>query len=1090
MRIDEIRIDGFGTLSQLQISQLNGQLNVIHGANGSGKTTVLQFLRGMFAGFGEARRLRLLPPLKGGTSGGNLAVQTASGRFEIIRQGRADHSDTLAINLLRGSGDDAADLRQQLRSIPVGVLTSVFFVSGPEAHDLPLLVRTALADGVCLTSTRRTADSLHSRMSRIEQERSDLFQGTPSRGSLAELEDRRVRIESDLLQARQQQAAQLDQWRLTVRLIEDRLAQLQQEAAWTLCELQSVEADLTEVQTRLWSQTVLTQQQIETVERPAVVEPAAWAVELQAIDREIAHAQQVLRDLAGSRMKLSLEQAGLTGADAPDLELAGQRQRDALARIEKQTELVLRSATSTPLLAAACRCGESQAELVSSMHTIREQLWLICQELSRQQAAHEQWLCQSQREGVDRCELELTRQIQRLRVRRDRLLHDPRRTHRDRLQFRHPLETERCDCQDHDHFIADLPEPVVTIHRGAQVIAREKTVVTSSARPGDGILESDLLARQRQLRSQWWDALDRQRATQDELQALLANRNRLSEDPSVQALRYEYACVEQQLADGREQWQSLAMLQEILQRTREKLVVEVASPVVQDASDMLRRMTDGRYLRFVFDPQIEELRVVNTTNAELPLTALSRGTLEQAALCFRLALCREYGRRGLDLPLILDDVLADSDEERLRAAVEVLMEFASERQVLVFTCQDHLMSELERRGVMIQDLPGSRRSAAAAPHFANRVREFPVAAPAAALDADAPRPLDRVQPDEPFWLQAESPVSYVPSLGEQMSRRLGALGVRTVGDLIDLDPETTEIPLPGLQISSTTLRNWQAEARLLCCVPQLTGRDAQVLVLCGIQNPSELAEADIATLHSRIRRLHDDRAGEHHLSWLTSRPDWPSREAVQAWVRQGRAARRWRRARDVSPQRRMRLRHAGPSRDRSGERTTLTVRPVERHAVAVREELPRVAREWTWHLARQSEIVDAPSIGPRTAQRFSAIGIENVDQFLARRPDEIAVALDHRTLTAEVIREWQQQADLMCRVPELRGHDVQMLVACGITTPDAICQHTPSQLLALVLPFAESKAGQRVLRSAKLPDLEEVVEWIESAHHAMKVRAA
>jgi energy-coupling factor transporter ATP-binding protein EcfA2 len=70
MRLTDLSIDGFGVLSSFRITGLTEGLNVLYGVNGSGKTTVLHFLRGIFCGFSEPARLRLLPPLKGERPGG------------------------------------------------------------------------------------------------------------------------------------------------------------------------------------------------------------------------------------------------------------------------------------------------------------------------------------------------------------------------------------------------------------------------------------------------------------------------------------------------------------------------------------------------------------------------------------------------------------------------------------------------------------------------------------------------------------------------------------------------------------------------------------------------------------------------------------------------------------------------------------------------------------------------------------------------------------------------------------------------------------------------------------------------------------
>ena len=50
MRIIEINIDNFGKLNNFHMT-FNKGINIIYGENESGKTTVLEFIRGMFFGF-------------------------------------------------------------------------------------------------------------------------------------------------------------------------------------------------------------------------------------------------------------------------------------------------------------------------------------------------------------------------------------------------------------------------------------------------------------------------------------------------------------------------------------------------------------------------------------------------------------------------------------------------------------------------------------------------------------------------------------------------------------------------------------------------------------------------------------------------------------------------------------------------------------------------------------------------------------------------------------------------------------------------------------------------------------------------------
>ena len=136
-------------------------------------------------------------------------------------------------------------------------------------------------------------------------------------------------------------------------------------------------------------------------------------------------------------------------------------------------------------------------------------------------------------------------------------------------------------------------------------------------------------------------------------------------------------------------------------------------------------------------------------------------------------------------------------------------------------------------------------------------------------------------------------------------------------------------------------------------------------------------------------------------------------------------------------------------------------------------------------LAPQQNIVDAPSIGPKMAERLVPLGLETVADLLAAKPDTTAARLDFSGVTAATIVEWQQQAKLVCTVPGLRGTHAQLLVGAGYLTPDAVAAADPQALSTAVLAFAAGTAGQRLLRNGDPPDVERIRSWVANARGAM-----
>jgi uncharacterized protein YhaN len=120
----------------------------------------------------------------------------------------------------------------------------------------------------------------------------------------------------------------------------------------------------------------------------------------------------------------------------------------------------------------------------------------------------------------------------------------------------------------------------------------------------------------------------------------------------------------------------------------------------------LSALTEKKYVR-VWAPLGEEsLRVDAAKGGTFDVPLLSRGTREQLFLALRLALVRSYARRGVELPLALDDVLVNFDARRTRAAAQLLRDYASEgQQLLIFTCHEHVAETFRALSVPVFSLP-------------------------------------------------------------------------------------------------------------------------------------------------------------------------------------------------------------------------------------------------------------------------------------------------------------------------------------------------------------------------------------------------
>jgi predicted flap endonuclease-1-like 5' DNA nuclease len=132
-------------------------------------------------------------------------------------------------------------------------------------------------------------------------------------------------------------------------------------------------------------------------------------------------------------------------------------------------------------------------------------------------------------------------------------------------------------------------------------------------------------------------------------------------------------------------------------------------------------------------------------------------------------------------------------------------------------------------------------------------------------------------------------------------------------------------------------------------------------------------------------------------------------------------------------------------------------------------------------LTREASVVDAPSIGPKTAGRLSVIGVKTVGDLLALSPDEAAKQIKQSHINVQIIKDWQAQALLACSVPELSGTAAQLLVGAGVTSVEDLATSDLDALIDAVAMFAASNEGERVLRSSPVPGRDVIKSWIESA---------
>ena len=80
---------------------------------------------------------------------------------------------------------------------------------------------------------------------------------------------------------------------------------------------------------------------------------------------------------------------------------------------------------------------------------------------------------------------------------------------------------------------------------------------------------------------------------------------------------------------------------------------------------------------------------------------LSDGTQEQIAVLVRLAMGAMIAERGQEVPIILDDALVFSDDDRIEKMFDALNRAGKHQQIIVLTCRTRTFAALGGRQLTI-----------------------------------------------------------------------------------------------------------------------------------------------------------------------------------------------------------------------------------------------------------------------------------------------------------------------------------------------------------------------------------------------------
>ena len=151
-------------------------------------------------------------------------------------------------------------------------------------------------------------------------------------------------------------------------------------------------------------------------------------------------------------------------------------------------------------------------------------------------------------------------------------------------------------------------------------------------------------------------------------------------------LRARRAELEDQRTGLETEYSAIRLAMETLDHANTALQNRFSPELGRRAAEIFAQLTGSRYSGVVLDRSFRLSAEPAGDPVFRDAALLSAGTLDQLYLAVRLAICDLVLPPEKQVPIVLDDALANFDDQRCAAALGFLKEASKDRQILLFTC--------------------------------------------------------------------------------------------------------------------------------------------------------------------------------------------------------------------------------------------------------------------------------------------------------------------------------------------------------------------------------------------------------------------
>ncbi len=715
----------FATFAGLNESKLELEpgLNIIEGANESGKSTWCAFLRAMLYGIPTRERdtkerpaeKNLYRPWSGAPISGRLELE-ADGREITVERSGTDSAPLRSLRAYTSGGGDARLTAEDIGEKLTGASREVFersaFVSSPplpsgsselEARILATVssgdesANASAAEARLREWQRRLRYNKHGEIPELENEINSLRREAEECRETADLIDS---LESEL---RETSAREKELEDLLKRMGSAESAAARKELAAARERLENIERELRNIEENVLPEGCPSTGELRSLEGRVTAERGASAARLKDLDAELSKLDR--------RIFAAVDRAQHAHGALPNAEtLAGRAAAGAQHDLDKAMQLEKSASDRTPRrfailaallgLAAVC-CFVSVLFIRSGVQIFCGAAAAVCCLVLAVLAARS-----SRKRTLSRTSLE-------------ELLRgwnaDSPDALREFIDDTRSADARRTECAERAAGLKGEPSPAedeleaLTGERGQPLDALRTLISWSEKRDALQVsalkeraaidaLKSSVLAEgadgseEDVPEAEAFSGVTREEAD-TELKNLRLRLNGLRSDIAraegqlgardAAIIDEKRGRLEERLAERERRYRAIDTALEALRRAGDELRSRFSPALGKETARILGELTGGRYDRVTVS---REFRPEAGREAS-PLRSgaqLSRGTSDQLWFALRLAVAHTV--LPDDTPLILDDAFVTFDDGRLEAALRLLEREAETRQILLFTC--------------------------------------------------------------------------------------------------------------------------------------------------------------------------------------------------------------------------------------------------------------------------------------------------------------------------------------------------------------------------------------------------------------------